>query len=373
MESKQVGISSIGISFPSLVMSVEELAKLRNVDPEKFLTGLGCKQFSMCSEKENVITLATKAAERALSRWGGKREDIGLIAVGTESAVDMSRPLSAWVADELNLKGNIRSYEIKHACYGGTLALKQAVEWKMAGACNNKVALVIAADISLYAQNDPGEPTQGAGAIAMIIDDKNLIAEIDVISYPWSKPIFDFWRPVGTEFPLVQGEISLDAYKEAALFCHQELINRYGLKQHNDMFAYHCFHVPFPKMVKKAVQHIFKAYEWSDEQIDAYFKQRIEPTMEWNKLSGNSYTASLWIAVAKTLTLLEPKQRLTAFSYGSGCGAELLTLKAWDDVSKKGWADDVHQDFQSRIAIELQDYEKLRNKAGAYAHTARRE
>jgi hydroxymethylglutaryl-CoA synthase len=360
MTSKQVGISSIGISFPSLVMSVENLAKLRNIDPQKFLTGLGCNQFSMCSEKDDVISLAVKAAERALSRWQGKREDIGLIAVGTESAVDMSRPLSAWVADSLNLKGNIRSYEVKHACYGGTLALKQAVEWKMAGAGNHKAALVIAVDISLYALNDPGEPTQGAGAIAMIIDDQHQIAQVDVVSYPWSKPVFDFWRPVGVQFPLVQGELSLDSYKEAALFCHQELIDLYGFDQYNEMFAYHCFHVPFPKMVKKAVNHIYQAQKLNEEEIENYFMKKIDPVLEWNKLSGNSYTASLWISVAKALTLMAPEQQITAFSYGSGCGAELLTLKAGDEVTKKGWADDVFQDFQSRTSVESHNYEKIR-------------
>ena len=65
------------------------------------------------------------AARRALGRWQGNLDDIGLIAVGTESALDMSRPLSAWVAEELGLRGAVRSYEVKHACYGGTLALKQ--------------------------------------------------------------------------------------------------------------------------------------------------------------------------------------------------------------------------------------------------------
>ena len=57
-----------------------------------------------------------------------------MLAVGTETAVDMSRPLSAWVADRLGLKGAVRSYEVKHACYGGTLALRQAAEWRLSGA-----------------------------------------------------------------------------------------------------------------------------------------------------------------------------------------------------------------------------------------------
>lgn len=267
MNPLKAGISSIGIHYPSLVMPLEELAILRGIDPDKYLIGLGCKQFSLCSADESIVSLALEAAKRALSRWNGNLDDIGLVAVGTESSLDMTRPLSAWIAEELHLKGNIRSYEVKHACYGGTLALKQAIEWKMAGAGKNKAALIIAADISLYAPNDPGEPTQGAGAIAMIVDDECKIAEIDIVSYPWSKPVFDFWRPVGRQFPLVQGDLSLDCYKDATLACHQELIKIHGMKKIEDMFKYHCFHVPFPKMVKKAVSHLFKAQQWEDEVI----------------------------------------------------------------------------------------------------------
>jgi hydroxymethylglutaryl-CoA synthase len=361
LKSIKAGISSIGIHFPSLVMPLEELAVLRHIDPDKYLVGLGCSKFSMCSQQESVVTLAVEAAKRALSRWDGRLEDIGLIAVGTETALDMSRPLSAWVADALNLSGSIRSYEVKHACYGGTLALKQAIEWIASGASKNKAALIIATDVSLYALNDPGEPTQGAGAIAMIVDSHHRIAEIDVISYPWSKPIFDFWRPVDHKFPLVHGELSLDCYKEAALACHQELMNEYGMNTWNELFEYHCFHVPFPKMVKKAVHHILKSQNWTDEAIEHYFCLKIDPILEWNKLSGNSYTASLWISVAKALALLKPKQKITAFSYGSGCGAELLILKAGDDVARAEWADDVSKDFMERRTIDKEEYEQLRS------------
>lgn len=360
MDFIKAGISSIGIHFPSLAMPLEELAKLRGIDPEKYLVGLGCKKFSMCAQQENVVTLSIEAAKRALSRWDGKLEDIGLIAVGTESALDMSRPLSAWIAEQLHLRGAVRSYEVKHACYGGTLALKQAIEWKTSGAAKNKAALVIAVDISLYALNDPGEPTQGAGAIAMIVDDKCQIAEIDVVSYPWSKPVFDFWRPIDQKFPLVQGELSLESYKEGALACHRELITQYGMKQFRDIFAYHCFHVPFPKMVKKAVRHILESHQWNDEDIESYFYSKIDPTLEWNKLSGNSYTASLWISVAKTLTMLQPEQKITAFSYGSGCGAELLILQAGTKVASAGWAGDVARDFIARKSISDADYQKIR-------------
>ena len=98
--STTAGIASIGLQLPPLYMPVTELAELRSVDPNKFTKGLGCKDIALCPAGHDAVTLAVGAAKRALSRWDGSIEDIGLIALGTESAKDMSRPLSAWVADD---------------------------------------------------------------------------------------------------------------------------------------------------------------------------------------------------------------------------------------------------------------------------------
>ena len=62
-----------------------------------------------------------------------------------------------------------------------------------------QAALVIASDVALYSLGDPGEPTQGAGAVAMIIDEPT-IAAVSPTSFAFSNPAFDFWRPVGESF-----------------------------------------------------------------------------------------------------------------------------------------------------------------------------
>ena len=143
MSSSSAGIASIGLQLPPLFIPVTQLAELRGVDPNKYTKGLGCTDIALCPKGYDAVTLAVGAAKRALFRWKGSVDDIGFVAVGTESAKDMSRPLSAWVAEELGLSGVIRSYEVKHACYGGTLALRQALEWKWSGAGAGKAALVI--------------------------------------------------------------------------------------------------------------------------------------------------------------------------------------------------------------------------------------
>ncbi|STX50790.1 Polyketide biosynthesis 3-hydroxy-3 -methylglutaryl-ACP synthase pksG [Legionella busanensis] len=360
MSSKNIGITAVGLHFPSLAMEVKELAKLRRIDPEKFTLGLGCREFSLCSQYENIADLAVKAAQKALAHWPKSPYDIGMVVVGTESSLDMSRPVSAWVAEQLHLSGMIRSYEVKHACYGGTLAIKQAVEWKLSGAGGKKAALVIAADISLYEPQSNAEPTQGAGAVAFIIDEDPQIAEIDLLSYPWSRPVFDFWRPINEKYPQVNGELSLECYKEAVLNCFNLLIKDIGINALEFEFDAHCFHVPFPKMVKKAVFHLLQHQGWNNEKIELYFKEKIESTMEWNQLSGNCYTASLWLAVTKALSQLKPKQKLSAFSYGSGYGAELLTLTAGPQVNSPYWIAETEKIFHERKKVSATEYQLLR-------------
>ncbi|MDH3727147.1 MAG: hydroxymethylglutaryl-CoA synthase [Myxococcales bacterium] len=362
MSSTSAGIASIGLQLPPLYMPVTQLAELRSVDPNKYTKGLGCTDIALCPPGHDAVTLAVGAAKRALSRWKGSVSDIGVVAVGTESAKDMSRPLSAWVAEELGLSGVIRSYEVKHACYGGTLALRQALEWKWSGAGAGKAALVIASDVALYSLGDPGEPTQGAGAVAMIIDEP-LVASVSPTSFPFSSPAFDFWRPVGDAFPSVDGQLSLDCYKRAVIECFGALIGDRDAQSVLSAYQAHCFHVPFPKMVKKAVLHLGSELGWSPEEAEVFYRRKVEDTLEWNQLTGNAYTASLWISVARALVGLKQGTPITAFSYGSGYGAELLELAAGPAALSAAWASDIEKDLNQRKPVDGVGYQRLRGHA----------
>ncbi len=368
-ETAEVGIDAIGISLPPLAMKMAELARLREVDPAKLTLGLGCGEMALCPPGFGVVDLAAEAGRRALARWGGDPARIGLLAVGTESALDMSRPLSAWVAARLGLSGAVRSYEVKHACYGGTLALRQALEWRLSGAAGGargsapKAALVIAADVALYAENDPGEPTQGACAVAMVID-RPKVASIDPVSYPYSEPVFDFWRPVGEAHPRVDGPLSQECYKRGAERCFAALVAAEGPGADPESvlapFRALCFHVPFPKMVKKAVVAVGESFGWSPERIEALYRDRVAPSMNWNVRVGNSYTASLWLSVAEALRGLGEGERIAAFSYGSGFGTELLKLEAGAEARAGVWAEDVERDLAARREIDALEYVRLR-------------
>ena len=354
-----VGITSIGCAIPSLAFPLERLAAANNVAANKYLIGIGASHMAICDPSENIATLVTTAASKALAAWQGDTQEIGLVAVGTESGDDYSKPLSQIICRSLDLKGAFRSYEVKHACLGGTLAIRQAVEWIRSGASQGKSALVVAADICTYEQHSASEPTQGGGAVAFIIGESS-IADISVQSFCYSEPVNDFCRPVGHDFPLVDAALSHKSYISAAQIVFK---NWQKQSQENNLSRLSAmnFHCPFPKMVIKAAQRVAKSSGLSNEETELLLIEKVEPYLEWNRQIGNAYTASLWISVINTLAKSAGPEPFSAFSYGSGCGAELLFIRPHSNITPY-WADDIEQQLKNREIISDQEYLHLRDK-----------
>ena len=118
---------------------------------------------------EDTVALAALAGRRALAASGLAPHQLGLLVVGTETGVDHSKPVASFVHGLLELPNAMRVYDTQHACYGGTAGLMAAVEWIASGAADGRAALVVCSDIARYGVGTPGEPTQGAGAVAMVV------------------------------------------------------------------------------------------------------------------------------------------------------------------------------------------------------------
>lgn len=352
-------IAAIGVALPSLQLPVETLAEHLAVDPKKYTIGLGCIAQSLCNPDENHVHLGIRAAKNALAQWGGKASDIGMLAVGTECALDMARPLGAWMADALDLPEHVRSYEVKHACYAGTLALRQAVEWQRSGASRGKAALVICADQALYAPGHPGEPTQGAAAVAMVLTPDGF-ADVGLYSYAFQRPAFDFWRPVGEPFPHVDGPLSVQCYKDAFTSCLTQWKadeDAFFPLEDTDIWA---MHAPFPKMVQKGFIAGFASLGASEEDALATYKQQVLPSLKWNRRTGNCYTASTWLAFAHATAHTQSPQNIAVFSYGSGCGAEILLLRQ-TALLPPAFAQNVNAQFDAQHVLSPKEYAALRS------------
>lgn len=68
---------------------------------------------------EDIVTLGANAATRIVTNED--RELIDMVIVGTESGIDHSKASAVIIHHLLKVQPFARSFEVKEACYGGTL------------------------------------------------------------------------------------------------------------------------------------------------------------------------------------------------------------------------------------------------------------
>ena len=174
------GIDALALAVPRGYLDLADLAAARGVPASKYTSGLGTLRMCVAAADEDPVTLATDAARRVLRLSGADPAEIGLVIVGTETAVDHSKPVAAFLHGQLGLASACRVFETKHACFGGTAGVLSALDWIASGSARGRAALVVCSDIARYAVGSAGEPTQGAGAVAMIISERPRLLELDV-------------------------------------------------------------------------------------------------------------------------------------------------------------------------------------------------
>ncbi|MDH6363790.1 hydroxymethylglutaryl-CoA synthase [Enterococcus sp. PF1-24] len=315
-----VGIEKIAFHVPSFFVDMTDLAIAREVDPGKFLVGIGQDEMAVIPASQDIVTLGANAAAKILTE--ADKQKIDMVIVGTESAFDYSKSAAVIIQKLLGIQPFVRAYEIKQACYGATAALQQAKEYVKSHP--ERSVLVIAADISKYGLNSGGEVTQGAGAVAMLITANPSIAILSEEAVFYSEDIYDFWRPEGHDYPLVDGHLSNDVYINSFQTVWQQ--NKKQFKRSSQDYAALAFHLPYTKMGRKALQSIFpELTETEQQRLTACYDESIV----YSKKIGNLYTGSLYLGL---VSLLENSQTLQAgdliglFSYGSGAVSEFFSL-----------------------------------------------
>jgi hydroxymethylglutaryl-CoA synthase len=365
--SMQAGLESLGVAVPPTYVDLVELAKARGVAPGKYVEGLGVTRMAIPPLGEDTVTLAARAAQMALSNAGCAPEQVGMLVVGTETAVDHSKPVSSYVQGLLGLHTRCRVFETKHACYGGTAALQMALDWVRSGSARGKKALIICSDIARYGLRTPGEPTQGAGAVALLISDQpRLVAFEQGLTGVYAKDVMDFWRPLYSKDAVVDGHYSVQCYLDAlegAYKAYQEAAGDGGGGGfYSDRFAGIAYHVPYGKMSRKAHRHV-RALD-GDPEPDASLERLVAPSLVLPSLVGNIYTGSLYLALA-SLLIHSPEdlsgKRVALFSYGSGSCAEFFSGKVQPEAQARAKALGLADLLEKRRALSLPEYEELMN------------
>lgn len=346
-----IGIDKIGFYVPKDYIDIVELAKRRDVDPNKFTIGIGQDKQAVPLPHQDAVTMAASSADSILT--DEDKKDLGMLIVGTESSVDESKSTAAFLMDLLDLPEDIRAYEIKQACYGATAGLQTAYDFVSLNP--DKKVLVIATDIARYGIKTPGEVTQGAGSVAMLISQNPRVLKLDHESVYMTKNVGDFWRPTFSKTAFARGKFSNEIYVEFFQTLWAKFQKKYDATA--DDFSTMLFHIPYTKMGTKALRTL--EGKVSDEKY-AELTEHYQNSIKFSRDVGNLYTGSLYLGLLSYLVNgAKANENVLMFSYGSGAVGELFSAKiqpGFEQVIDKQALIDM---LNNRQKITIDDYEKI--------------
>jgi hydroxymethylglutaryl-CoA synthase len=310
---------------------------------------------------------------------------------------------------------NIEGCDTFNACYGGTNALFNAVNWLESSAWDGRDAIVVAGDIALY--NQPAaRPTGGAGCVAMLVGpDAPLVFDAGLRGSHF-KHTYDFYKAdFKSEYPLIDGKYSIQCYTEAVDVCYNNYHGRKdtmktmlngswkdsGMDDEEvdlplDYFDYMVFHAPTCKLVEKSYARLLYndfvqnpdhplfadvpsglselSYDESltNKLLEKTFvtlakkryAARVHLGLTVPTMCGNTYTASVYGSLVSLLTNagsdnLQGK-RIGLFSYGSGLASSLFSLHVRGDVSEMVRKTDLLARLKQRHVVSPEAYDEVR-------------
>ena len=348
----RIGIYKMAFATTNDYLDLVELAKERSVDPNKFTIGIGQDLQAVVPPTQDIVTLGATAAKKLLTPELEK--NISTVIVATESGIDNSKASAIYIKRLLGLSDFTRTVEMKEACYSATAAIQFA---KGVVALNpQETVLVIAADIARYGLNTPGEVTQGAGAVAMLISRNPHILTLEDTTVAYSKDIMDFWRPLYATEALVDGKYSTNVYIEFFL----QTFTRYQQLTGRELadFAALTFHMPFTKMGKKGLEGLLKD---RNDEVAQRLRTQLTASQLFSRQVGNLYTGSLYLSLMSLLqnSDLRAGSRIGLFSYGSGAEGAFYTGILEDGYEH--YMNNIQEELTHRHQVSVAEYEKLFN------------
>ncbi|KAI4367920.1 hypothetical protein MLD38_016544 [Melastoma candidum] len=368
--AKNVGILALDIYFPPTCVLQEALEAHDGASKGKYTIGLGQDCMGFCTEVEDVISMSLTVVSSLLEKYGIDPKQIGRLEVGSETVIDKSKSIKTFLMQLFETSGNtdIEGVDSTNACYGGTAALFNCVNWVESNSWDGRYGLVVCTDSAVYAEG-PARPTGGAAAIAMLIGPDAPIAFESKYRGSHMAHAYDFYKPnLASEYPVVDGKLSQTCYLMAVDACYKHFCQKYE-KFEGKQFSvadadYFVFHSPYNKLVQKSFARLlFNDFLRNASSIDEASKEKlapfanlsgdesyqsrdlekasqqvakplydakVQPTTLIPKQVGNTYTASLYTAFASLLHNKNSSlggQRAVLFSYGSGLTSTLFSVK----------------------------------------------
>lgn len=358
-----IGIEKIRVYPSSLALDLEELALARDHDVADLRENLLVSQRTVLPPWEDPVTMAVNAAVPMLD--DDDRRSIELVIVGSESAVDLEKPMSTWLHHFAGLGSHCRNFEVKHACYSGTAGLQMAVAWLASGLSPGGKALVVNTDHSFNCIGEPWEYVLGAGAVAMLVSREPRLVELELgKSGVHSQEVYDVFRPNG-RVETGNSETSLFAYLDALHETYSGYERAVGDVDFETHFDRNLYHVPFGGMAFRAHKALLSRNGGpSKEAAWDHFTHRTLPSLTYNRRMGGTYGGSLYVALLGLIDNdpeLRPGNRIGMFSYGSGSCAEFFSALVCDGARDVAAEAGLPALLDRRRRISVAEYEALEN------------
>jgi hydroxymethylglutaryl-CoA synthase len=372
-----VGIIALELIFPAQYVEQAELEAYDKVSAGKYTVGLGQARMGFCTDREDINSLCLTVVSRLMERNNVPYSSIGRLEVGTETILDKSKSVKTVLMQLFEQSGNtdIEGVDTINACYGGTAALFNSASWIESSAWDGRFALVVAADIAVYAKGN-ARPTGGAGAVAMLVGANAPLVLERGVRATHMRHVYDFYKPdLMSEYPTVDGKLSIQCYLSALDKCYQLFCSKsqrrgeecFGLKDLDAVL----FHVPYCKLVQKSLARLmlndfvraseeeqsvqypgFEAFKnvrledtYFDRDIEktfmtlskSVFEEKTQPSLLVANQVGNMYTPSLYGGLVSLLINRGAHElagkHIALFSYGSGLASSMFSLRVSVDAT----------------------------------------
>ncbi|PLN75885.1 putative hydroxymethylglutaryl-CoA synthase [Aspergillus taichungensis] len=407
---QNIGIKAIEVYFPSQCVDQAELEKFDGVSQGKYTIGLGQTKMSFCDDREDIYSMALTTLSSLLKKYEIDTKSIGRLEVGTETLLDKSKSVKSVLMQLFKDNTNVEGVDTVNACYGGTNAVFNSINWVESSAWDGRDAVVVCGDIALYAKG-AARPTGGAGCVAMVIGPDAPIVFEPGLRGSYITHAYDFYKPdLSSEYPVVDGHFSLQCYTEAVDACYKAYAAReQTLKGQNgingakddesktalDRFDHILFHAPTCKLVQKSygrmlyndylanpthpafaevapeLREVGYSASLTDKNVEKTFMaltkkrfaDRVRPSLDVPTLCGNMYTATVYAGLASLITNVKfdpsEQKRVALFSYGSGLAASMYSAKIVGDISYMAEKLDLHNRLNARNVLEPKAYDEM--------------
>src|SRR5688572_26624439 len=276
------GVSAMSLYVPRFRVPLERWCEWTGNSWDKISAVVG-RSFRVPGRHENVYTMAANAVLRLIRQNDIDPGRVGFLGLGTESSTDNAagavivRGMVDRALDSLGLprlSRNVEVPEFKHACLGGVYALKSALRYAQCDG-SDRLAVVVSADVAEYERGSTGEQTQGAGAVAMLVERHPRLFAVDLFhtgsASDYRGP--DFRKPFArhfaeeyakntrriADFPIFSGKYSTFSYLDETVHAVEDMLRRLGVSPgtYYESVRALFFHRPYHLMPVQAMSFLY--------------------------------------------------------------------------------------------------------------------